>query len=69
MSVPALRNENLQSSETHLLDVLLELGKAGIDKLLLACVKVTKRVDLVNTVFAEGDLGSKEVDALVFEKR
>lgn len=48
-----------------LLDVLLQVNQAGIEELLLVLVDLTDRVDLLNTVGAELDLGGEEVDTLV----
>lgn len=52
-----------------LLDVLLEVNEAGIEKLLLVLVDGANLVDLLGTVGAELDAGSEEVDALVLEER
>lgn len=52
-----------------LLDVLLEVNEAGIEELLLVLVDLADLVDLLDTVGAELDAGSEEVDALVLEQR
>jgi hypothetical protein len=52
-----------------LLDVLLEVNEAGIEKLLLVLVDGADLVDLLGTVGAELDAGGEEVDALVLEER
>lgn len=48
-----------------LLDVLLQVGNAGIEELGLGGVNLTDGVDLLNTLGAELDLAAEEVDALV----
>lgn len=53
----------------YLLDVLLELRKAGIDELLLGGIELAEVVDLVDTVLVKSDLGSKVFDTLVLEER
>lgn len=52
-----------------LLDVLLEVSKAGLDHLLLIGVDLAEGQDLLDTVGAELDLGGEEVDALVLVQR
>jgi hypothetical protein len=52
-----------------LLDVLLEVSQAGIEETLLVLVDLADGVDLLNTVGAELDAGSEEVDALVLVQR
>ena len=52
-----------------LLDVLLQITNAGLDKLLLIGVDLANLVDLLNTVGAELDLGGEEVNTLVLEER
>jgi hypothetical protein len=48
-----------------LLDVLLEVGQAGIKELLLVVGDLANRVDLLNTVGAELNVGGEVVAALV----
>jgi hypothetical protein len=48
-----------------LLDVLLQVGEAGLEELLLDGVDLTNGVDLGDTLGAELDLAAEEVDALV----
>lgn len=52
-----------------LLNVLLEVSKAGLEHLLLLAVNLAEGQDLLNTVGAELDLGGEEVDALVLVQR
>jgi hypothetical protein len=52
-----------------LLDVLLEVTKAGLEKLLLMASQLANRVDLLDTVGAKLDVGSEEVNALVLVER
>jgi hypothetical protein len=52
-----------------LLDVLLQVGQASLNELLLVGIDLANRVDLLHTVGAKLDLGGKEVDALVFVER
>lgn len=48
-----------------LLDVLLEILQACVQQLLLVVGQLADIVDLLDTIWAERDLGSEEVDALV----
>lgn len=52
-----------------LLDVLLEITKAGLKEALLVGGDVADGVDLLSTVGAELDLGGEEVDTLVLVER
>lgn len=64
-----LRTRVLGDESNTLLDVLLEIRKAGLDELLLGGVNLSDGEDLLNTVGAELDLGREEVDALVLVER
>lgn len=52
-----------------LLDVLLEVAQASLNKLLLVGVNLANGQDLLNTVGAEFNLAGEEIDALVLEQR
>jgi hypothetical protein len=52
-----------------LLDVLLEVDESGVNELLLVGVELAERVDLLNTLGAELDLGAEELNALVLVER
>jgi hypothetical protein len=52
-----------------LLDVLLEVGQAGIEELLLVVGDLANGVDLLNTVGAKLDVGGEVLAALVFVQR
>jgi len=52
-----------------LLDVLLQVSKAGLEETLLVLVDGANGVDLLNTLGAELNAGSEEVDTLVLVER
>lgn len=56
---------SLVSEGDTLFDVLLELGQARLDELLLRGIELADRVDLLHAVGAESDLRGEEGDALV----
>lgn len=51
----------------YLLDVLLELRQASVNKLLLGSIELAEIVDLADTVLVEGDLRGEVIDTLVLE--
>ena len=57
------------NTTTDLLDVLLELGQACLDELLLGSIELAEVVDLADTVLVESDLRGEVVYALVLEER
>lgn len=59
----------LSNELNTLLNVLLEVNQACIQQLLLMGSQLANIVDLLNTVWAEGDLGGEEIDTLVLVER
>lgn len=55
----------LGDESNTLLNVLLQVGQAGVEELLLLGVNLANLVDLGNTLWAELDLGGEEVNTLV----
>ena len=69
-SLPYESNLRVGLDEVNtLLDVLLEVTKAGLEELLLVGVDLANGEDLLNTVGAELDLGGEEVNTLVLVER
>ena len=69
-SLPYASNLRVGLDEVNtLLDVLLEVTKAGLEELLLVGVDLANGEDLLNTVGAELDLGGEEVNTLVLVER
>ena len=50
-------------------DVLLEIGKASVEELLLVVVDLAELVNLLDPIGTELDAGGEEIDAVILEER